>query len=764
MQNTKSHYFRLHDFVLSTATMLDKKRYVAAGQKAYVVGTTDGKFPDLGWHKKGKMGGIWTPPIRIVESYNISINSIHLEVDEFLSGLGYAQFNYKELEDLYLSRVEFALDEFEAAIVGIRLFNNTTQSQKILLSVATVVDLDWVYPWDSTVKSQRNLVNVHPIIDSDNGILCFQNIDDACYMGISASLFPDKMFVEQELGTFEWSLEIPSQAENILWMVFAGSRISQDQLTATIKRLCQSPFQLLSEKIATREAKREFSKIHLPDDEVMKAFEWGKLNLMDQSLKIDHVNIRDVNVGRDFPPPIDSLPQISGIVAGYPDYAWFFGTDGCYTIYALMVTGQWETAIEHLRTIRNVSRLINGLTGKVIHELLTDGSVFYGSNQHKGNLNETLQFIIATDIVWQWTGFHFLVDEFYDFMKEGIFSLLKNSGEADYPRGSGIIERESMGEIAVDVIAYLLKGLETFVKMANYRGDLDAAKKVASYVLSLQDRFDKDWWMPDHQLYADSLDYVNGHYKQIQNHHWINAVPMETGIASPAKAIAALQRLESESYTGDYGLYHTGLDDKTPASSELKVWTLPTAVMAVAEAKYGRFDQSLTYVQRIAGLLDLEMPGALPEIAPSPQYDVFGPLDERAMFMQAWSCYGIHWTVVHYFLGIKPEMAHNQIYILPGLPNSWSEISIENLRVGSNLLTMKVIHQDKAFNISGNLQSESHLVIGCKLSNMVAITSVSNGIKILEFNIENKHDVQEIQADIGMQINFQVVIKYRDLE
>ena len=33
--------------------------YVTAGNRVYMVGHQDGTFPDLGWHIKGEMGGIW---------------------------------------------------------------------------------------------------------------------------------------------------------------------------------------------------------------------------------------------------------------------------------------------------------------------------------------------------------------------------------------------------------------------------------------------------------------------------------------------------------------------------------------------------------------------------------------------------------------------------------------------------------------------------------------------------------------------------------
>jgi hypothetical protein len=35
------------------------KRYVAAGDRAYVVGVQDGTFPPIGWHISGHMGGVW---------------------------------------------------------------------------------------------------------------------------------------------------------------------------------------------------------------------------------------------------------------------------------------------------------------------------------------------------------------------------------------------------------------------------------------------------------------------------------------------------------------------------------------------------------------------------------------------------------------------------------------------------------------------------------------------------------------------------------
>ena len=87
------------------------------------------------------------------------------------------------------------------------------------------------------------------------------------------------------------------------------------------------------------------------------------------------------------------------------------------------------------------------------------------------------------------------------------------------------------------------------------------------------------------------------------------------------RATTALNTLESSDFTGSCGLFHTGVGGGPTGAGELKCWTLPTSVMAVAEANYGRLgdQQAPFYMDSIAKQLDLEMPGALPEISASIQ-------------------------------------------------------------------------------------------------------------------------------------------------
>ena len=99
--------------------------------------------------------------------------------------------------------------------------------------------------------------------------------------------------------------------------------------------------------------------------------------------------------------------------------------------------------------------------------------------------------------------------------------------------------------------------------------------------------------------------------------------------------------------------------------------------MAVGEGNYGRLgpnqQQRFTTANRRLQLPDFdEQPGAMPEIAPSPDYSPTGSIDrkftERAMVMQAWGNYGTAWPVVHQQLGVRPDAGRGFLEVVPQVP------------------------------------------------------------------------------------------------
>ena len=48
--------------------------FVTAGDRVYMVGHQDGSFPEIGWHIKGEMGGIWNHPIKLMDGFEVELN------------------------------------------------------------------------------------------------------------------------------------------------------------------------------------------------------------------------------------------------------------------------------------------------------------------------------------------------------------------------------------------------------------------------------------------------------------------------------------------------------------------------------------------------------------------------------------------------------------------------------------------------------------------------------------------------------------------
>src|SRR5829696_5418052 len=252
--------------------------------------------------------------------------------------------------------------------------------------------------------------------------------------------------------------------------------------------------------------------------------------------------------------------------------------------------------------------------------------------------------------------------------------------------------------------------------------------------------------MTEQNLYADSLD-DPGAVKR-QQKHWINATPMETLLAPQNRATEALNTLESGDFTGSCGLFHTGAGGGPTGAGELKCWTLPTSVMAVAEANYGRLGskQAPFYMKSIADQLDLEMPGALPEISPSPEYDPFVDFRERAMFMQAWSSYGVQWPVIHNFLGINPDAPARILSVVPDIPDSWPGLSVQNLKVGSGTMTASASRSGKQYTTEVSAPAGWKLTIGHTLPAGAAVNTVKLDGSPVEYTVVDTTRGREVRV------------------
>src|SRR5215217_8055290 len=782
----------------STTEKLALKRYVAAGDRAYVIGSEDGRFPPMGWHIRGEMGGVWAHPIKLLDGYWFALDGQWIpQASKFTTGAGYAQMQFPTTDGLNVTRTEFSPDGSPVVLVGLTLQNPNSASKSVKLTMDTRSEIMAAYPWGWTTPNAKEFNGPDEgSYDRSTGTLTFKESGKPWYAAVRASVVPAQGVVnsaswgpvgEDERagylengngtgGSLRWNLSVGGGQETTLWVAVAGSNSSQSEAQSAVQGALNNPDNVLVQKVSGRQGLLAKTKVSLPDAALQDAFDWGKLNMADLTRTVTNAQIRDVDEGRAYPNPVATIPKLTGIGAGYPDYPWYFGTDGAYTAYPLVASGQWGTAMDHLRSIRDVSQVVNGSTGKVVHEVVTDGSVYWGTNADPGNTNETAQFATAVDLIWRWSGDNRFRDEMYPFIVDGMHYItspgcplgdpnLNQSPEGTcdndsdgWPEGYGMVERTGMGEEKLDNTAYTWQALRALQRMAESKGDTATAEWADGKAEAMEARFDAAWWMTDQNLYADSLD-DPGDVK-LQQKHWINATPMETLLAPQNRATTALNTLESGDFTGSCGLFHTGKGGGPTGAGELKCWTLPTSVMAVAEANYGRLanNQAPFYMKSIANQLDLEMPGALPEISPSPEYAPFVDFRERAMFMQAWSSYGVQWPVIHQFLGIDPNIPAGTLSVVPDIPDSWPGLSVQNLKVGDGTMTASASRKGKRYTTEVSAPAGWTMTIGQTLPAGSTVKSVTLDGSSTTYDVVDTTRGREVRVETTTDQNHTLVV------
>src|SRR5665647_1065220 len=129
------------------------------------------------------------------------------------------------------------------------------------------------------------------------------------------------------------------------------------------------------------------------------------------------------------------------------------------------------------------------------------------------------------------------------------------------------------------------------------------------------------------------------------------------------------------------------------------IFTLGTSIAAVAEAAVGRtgstqlgqYTSDLARVQLNPAVW--EVPGAMPEISPSPAFgaNIDKKFTERSMGLQAWGTYGVLWPVVHFELGVSPDLGRNAVAVIPQIPVGQSAVSGSDIKLGQGSIDVDAV-------------------------------------------------------------------------
>ena len=823
---------------LSETSRLADRRSLVTGDRAYALSTADTLYPAAGWHIRGEMGGIWTPPIKLVDGVWIRL------ADEWLGdpggaaatrthvGWGYTRTSYEPVDRVSVERTDFVPDGIRATLVGLTLTSRTTRTLPVALDAHSELMSAYSWGWTTPNAGTFNLpdqgsydAGSRALLFREDGTPPVPNAAEHHWAALVAGEVPGKTspdahelgpdyrgpqdpavicpadgpapytcddgaFGKGTGGQLRWQVRLPAGVPTTLWFAVAGSDKGVTAARGELGAALADPAGALADKKASRAEWASHTRVELPGDPLLeRSVAWSKQNLVDSVQEAHDLKLRDVDEGRSYPAPAGTLPDARWLGAGWPDYPWIFGTDGEYTAFASVAMGQFADIKAHLRTLRDASLVMNGGSGKVVHEVTPDGSVYFGTLHSPGNTDETAKFPSAVALVWRWTGDDGFLDEMYDFTVGNmhyVVDRLDDDGDG-WPEGLGNVERSGMGVEKLDNAVYTIRGLRDLADMARARNDQATADWATSRATAMEEQFEAAWWYGgDTHQYADSIDDPStpgsDNTKTFQR-HWIGVTPMDAELVRPGEVTRplasdphgqeALEQRQRDCYTGTFGLFHTGTGPTSAdggnrgptcdsavstVQSERSVFSLNTGIMAVAEGNFGRLgaDEQQYYTTGNARIqLDpsvWEMPGAMPEIAPSPDFkaNIDRALYDRSMVLQAWGAYGILWPVVHHQLGVSPDIPRGRLSVVPQVPDGQTTVAGSNVLVGDGSVDVRAERSSSALTTTVTRRLSVDLLIGHVLPPGATVTGVTLDGAPAAYDVRSTARGREVVVDAGV--------------
>ncbi|KAA8922016.1 hypothetical protein [Thermoplasma sp.] len=339
---------------------------------------------------------------------------------------------------------------------------------------------------------------------------------------------------------------------------------------------------------------------------------------------------RDRYLSRNFRLAKDNMIRLSlmvpgigyGIMAGHPDFPWFFGIDTLLSINGMLDSGLFDLAFGSLNVLARFSR-----SGKIPHEVLTSGKVY-----NDGDLEETAMFPYAVFRYARWTGHDEKVKHLVQTASES-FDYLFNSGY----RGRGIMEDPDAGTgVDIDTVSFTIMSLKEFEKMMTL--DQHIVGEIADRIRPREKIGDlmkllRSFWMPEKNTFANRIvDRV-----PFDLGFWTSIVPFYAGLPDPelygrfVSDQGGLSRLSSI-----YGIRVDANGNSMPIN---------TGMFVLGAIRYGDIERASEYFRKLNASLGSFSPNSYPEIINNPQ----------GCYLQAWSAAIYLESVVEGFFGVHPE-------------------------------------------------------------------------------------------------------------
>src|SRR5450631_353954 len=239
--------------------------YVTAGDRTYLIGTQDGNFPDMGKHVPGEMGGLWLPPIKLIDGFQARIAEIgtdkEIPLAESAEMITYPygnRFRYgRVLDDRDIDRFQFSPDHRPGMIIQYRFKNASSHVRRLRFQWSVKTDLrpGW-YADHLGIKDGQDAVDWR----ASDGVFIARDAEHPwfCVWGAVAPAnarrieHPDPGYANRRgvTAASSYTVIVGAHAASTLTFVVSGSTRDPGDALAAYDYLAKHHVDLLAQKVA----------------------------------------------------------------------------------------------------------------------------------------------------------------------------------------------------------------------------------------------------------------------------------------------------------------------------------------------------------------------------------------------------------------------------------------------------------------------------------------------------------------------------------